>query len=199
MSEDAAEPQPRKKSRSLKWVVIVLAGLCGVCCCVPTGLFVYVGYGDSITTDPDTIRARTAEIVTIVPPPHLQPRAALKPRQGRASIVIWGNGIGFRTGGMVLAESRGLTQNELDSEAFAQMEFQLATQLSSIDEQTTRTHAINGAEASFRVANGTAGGEKYVQLKGQFKGRNGPGFLLLRLPEVAYDEAEIDAMLKSME
>lgn len=210
MADDYTDPlapppaAPPKKKRSVLLIILAIMAVLMLVCCGVCGL---VGYSfmPTVTKTPQETIALVEKMFTIEIPDFFeaQPNA------------IEMNNLAFkmRAAKFLHKESQGqmmLMQMKLNfGDANQQVDFETALQKEDSDQNIlidlinptteTRTFTIRGEEVPFEFIAGEDGQQvKFRQVKGQFPASEGQGLLQLQLQEEAWDEAAIEAMLKSI-
>jgi hypothetical protein len=192
---EATEPQPKKKSSALKWVLIILGGLCGLCCCGIIGGVGYLGMQAGVSIDPATGRTRTQEITEIEMPAGFNPSFSMSV-PGQMKMIFW-----MGPGGMiVLMEGQGnVSKEDLRQRIDSEMKKQGNQGNIVIENRETKTYTIRGQETSFEIAKGKAEGKDVWQVTGAFPSKSGgQAVIVMILPADQYDEAAIDKLINSI-
>jgi hypothetical protein len=185
---------------------------CGLFLLLCCGFFGFGSYWmvrmakNSMTQDPEAIRRLTADIVNVEVPASLPPKIAMDMK-----VPFYGNfmqwvayGDTEHGNGLFLAQfaahitdeenmrtqwrqsMRGTGKNDWDDDV-------------DITESETHETEVNGEPARFKVARGKSSKQGEVwQVSGSFRGKSGPGILMLRVKTDEFTKEEVLAILDSM-
>lgn len=198
-SFDPDAPAPKKKSGALKWVLIILGGLCGLCCCGIVGAAIY-GYNQiGMSFDPQVARTRTQEIADIEVPEGMEPKFSMS-MMGMMKMAVWVGGEDGSGGMFMLIEGKqGVSKEQLRQSIDEQMKKQGQQGNISIEERKTKTYTVRGEETSFEIAKGKAEGRDIWQVSGDFASKEGGrAVILMMLPADKFDEEDIDGVIESI-
>ena len=195
---EATESQPKKKSGALKWVLIILGGLCGLCCCGIIGAGIYGYSATGMSFDAGVGRTRTQEIADIQMPAGMEPKFSMS-LAGQFKMIMWMSGDG-QNGMVILVEGQGnVSKEELRRSIDEQMQKQGQQGKIVIEKRETKTYTIRGEETTFEIARGKAEGREIWQVSGGFPSKSGgQAVVLMMLPVDQYDEAAIDQIITSI-
>jgi hypothetical protein len=222
MPDDFQDVEPKKQGMSsTAKVLVILGSIAGVCllACCGGGIFVYMKAKDAIqniaqnftTTDPDDIRARTADIVHIDIPEEFPPLRAfdfffmkqiIYGRESSGSMVMImevNERMQRGQGAPDIKQQRQQILQQMRQQQQAQNSGNMNTELTE-ESSETREFTINGEKVPFDFVKGTApsGGVPTRQVVGMFAGRNGTILVMVMAPESEYHEEAIVKMIESI-
>jgi hypothetical protein len=213
IQQDWQDPQSQKRGMSSgSKVLLILGGVGGLFLLLCCGGLAIVGYkfkeavGNLVTTDPELIKTRTQDIVTIEVPPGFKPVQAMDMVVMRM-VVYNGDGGDQSSVFMIMEFDKTMMQGnkkQQQDQMLQQMRAQQAQQGSNgdiqVEETQTREFTIAGRKTEFSFVKGKSNDGKAVrQVTGSFPTVDGVAMLFLMVPEEKYDEAAIDRMLQSIQ
>jgi hypothetical protein len=207
-------PEPRRPGMSGTSKVLLGLGVgCGallLICCGVAGIGGYYAYNlakNAMSTDPDTIREVTNEIVTITIPESFEPQSSmdlnLPFNQGQMQAVVYNDNavqgvlMLFQFGNAAMVNDPNLRQ-QFDNSLSANKKFQ--HEHLQIEESEKFETTINHEPATFTIAQGTiADAEgKFWRVTGDFRGKGGFAQLMLNAKSPDVTKEQIMEILQSM-
>lgn len=213
-----AEPPPAKKSGSKVWLILgVSLGLCVVLCCggfIAMSLIVGNQFKDAASFDAASINQTRTQMVSIDIPETIPPRFKIDipvPFTGQKMFVItyYGepqgeNMIWLAEAGQFLEQQTQNNPDQIRSQLDAQLTAQAANAQTGSFKTITATSqrdveiSANGQTSTITLVEGESGGKKYIQAHGDFRGKNGRGFLKMQLEADKYTMDQAEDILKSI-
>ncbi len=211
-TEPAPRPGMSTGAKVLLILGIVFGGLVLLCCggVMISGVLMQRYFARSLSEDPQTVRATTAELAQLEIPDALAPQAAMDlkvPFSGRQmmTMAIWSHqesnsvlmlmGMGKIFGPDAERQMKNSMRQSLREQGFQEPgQWQV---------ETTRDHEveIRGETVQFTIGRGRnpETGAPRVQVSGVFQGESGPVMLMADVDARVVSEDELIEMLESIE
>ena len=198
---DAKAKPPRRKSSKMR-VILIILGVCGLCCVLCCGVFAYFISSMIPATTPEGVRKKTQEIVAIEIPDSFKPMMAMS-IPGLLRFAMYQRATGPDDGMlMVMGFNKQLPQGQNPEVEMREAMAKQGQQEIEVDEDKTETRefTIRGEKSKFVFGVGKKPNmdEEFHQVFGTFPANGGTGMLILQLPADDYDEAEIVKMIESI-
>jgi hypothetical protein len=198
---NAQAKPPRPKSSKLR-VILIILGVCGLCCVLCCGVAAYMISGLIPVTTPEGVRKKTQEIVAIEIPDHFKPVMAMN-IFGQVRIAMYQESAAPDDGMlMLMGFSKNLQQEQNADQQMREAMSKQGQQEIQMDEDKTETRefTIRGEKCKFVFGEGKKPNSEteFHQVYGAFPANGGGGMLMLQLSADEYDEAEIVKMIESI-